>query len=211
MESHVISDELLGALAESRLFRGLPATALESALREARRRDAQARGFFFLQGDPAAALYVLTRGRVKLTRITSEGHQAVLRVAGPGDLFGAIAALSGTVYPVAAEALEDSQAIYWDRATVVLLLERFPQIAVNALRLLASNTASCRTVTWNWRPSASSAAWPGLLRLTPHVGRKVDNGSDRHAALPAGPGRHDRYHALHGQPHPQPLGAAGTD
>jgi CRP/FNR family transcriptional regulator, nitrogen oxide reductase regulator len=173
----VIAKGLVGVLSKSRLFQGLLTAEVESVLHEARNRRAEARAFIFVQGDPATALYVLHQGRIKLTRITPEGRQAVLRVGGPGYLFGAIAALSKTVYPVSAEVMEDSQVIYWDRDTIAHLMARFPQVAINALRLLSEqyNELQDRYMELATERVERRVA-RGLLRLTTHVGRKVEHG-----------------------------------
>src|SRR5277367_4143239 len=42
----------------------------------------------FSQGDPAAAIFYLQKGRVKLTVVSKEGKEAVIAILGPGAFFG---------------------------------------------------------------------------------------------------------------------------
>ncbi|WP_182906536.1 Crp/Fnr family transcriptional regulator [Microbispora sp. H13382] len=47
------------------------------------------------QGDPADAVFVLLRGRVKVARVDADGARLVLSVRGPGEILGEMAVLSG--------------------------------------------------------------------------------------------------------------------
>ncbi|MEE9277598.1 MAG: cyclic nucleotide-binding domain-containing protein, partial [Dehalococcoidia bacterium] len=59
------------------------------------------------EGDAPRGLYVVTKGRVVLTRRGESGSQSqILRVIGAGETVGAMAALAETPYDVTARALE---------------------------------------------------------------------------------------------------------
>ena len=47
----------------------------------------------FEQGDPARAFFLLLHGRLKVTQVTRDGQQIIVRVVHPGDLFGFTRAL----------------------------------------------------------------------------------------------------------------------
>jgi CRP-like cAMP-binding protein len=42
----------------------------------------------FAPGDPPDGLYVLTSGLVALSHLSQDGQESILRVFGPGDVFG---------------------------------------------------------------------------------------------------------------------------
>ena len=42
----------------------------------------------FAPGDPPDGLYVLTSGPVALSHLSEDGQESILRVFGPGDVFG---------------------------------------------------------------------------------------------------------------------------
>ena len=94
-------------------------------------------GYFFLEGEPASLLYVLTEGRVRLNQVSAEGQQVLLRFVSVGEPFGWIGSLGGSEYPASAEAVDDCAALYWDAETMVGLMERHPRLAMGALRMLA--------------------------------------------------------------------------
>ena len=123
-------------LAGVRLFEGLTSAALAVIAREARRHQVVRGEFLFHADDPATAVYVLTQGRAKLMQITPEGHQVTLLMVPPGALLGGLAALEDTVYGVWAQAVDDCQALSWSGKTMARLLETYPRLAMNILRLI---------------------------------------------------------------------------
>jgi CRP-like cAMP-binding protein len=50
---------------------------------------------------------------------------------------GIVAALGTMVYPASAEALDECRALTWEGATIAALMERYPRLALNGMRLLA--------------------------------------------------------------------------
>lgn len=169
--------EPIQLLAQSPLFQGLSPTELQAALRSARRRQVRREAFFFQQGDPASALYVLTAGRVRLTQVTPEGDQVILHLVHPGEMFGGIAVLGDATYPVSAQALEDCQALAWDGEGMVRLMERTPRLALNALRLLAGRVQELQDrVRELATERVERRVARTLLRLTRQAGRKVEGG-----------------------------------
>jgi CRP/FNR family transcriptional regulator, nitrogen oxide reductase regulator len=89
------------------LFAGLDSDALNEVRAASRERNMEAGATFFREGEPALAFFVLETGSVKFTQLAPEGHQVVLRLIGPGDAFGGVAAFGGTTYPITAEAVTD--------------------------------------------------------------------------------------------------------
>lgn len=177
MDEERRTDEALSWLAEALLFQGLSLAEHQAALQAARRRRVRREAFFFQQGDPANALYVLTVGRVRLTQVTPEGDQVILHLVHPGEMFGGIAVLGDATYPVSAQALEDCQALTWDGESMAGLMERTPRLALNALRLLAGRVQELQDrVRELATERVERRVARMLLRLARQAGRKVDNG-----------------------------------
>lgn len=164
-------------LAQSSLFEGLSPSELQTVLRAARRRQVGREAFFFQQGDPASLLYVLVEGRVRLTQVTPEGDQVILRYIAPGEMFGGIATLGETTYPVSAQAVDGCQALIWDGETVARLMERMPRLALNALRLMAGRIQELQDrIRELATERVERRVARALLRLVRQAGRKVENG-----------------------------------
>src|SRR5712692_8425012 len=63
----------------------------------------------FVEGQPPRGVFMLCKGRVKLSITSSEGKTIILRLAQPGELLGLNAAVSGNPYQATAEMLEPCQ------------------------------------------------------------------------------------------------------
>jgi CRP-like cAMP-binding protein len=129
-----VTADLLGRIG---LFQGLDADALAAVVQAARMQDVPSGSCFFYQGDPATRFYVLLDGRVRLTQITPDGQQVLLRFITPGEGMGIVAALGSMIYPASAEALDACRALVWEGAAVAGLMERHPRLALNGMQLLA--------------------------------------------------------------------------
>lgn len=165
-------------LRQSLLFAGLDEDALRVVAGEARLRRIKDGAYFFHQGEPATVLYVLTEGRVKFTQVTPEGHGVLLRVIGPGETFGAVAALGDADHPASAQATGECAALGWGSETISDLMERFPRLALNALRFLAGRLKEFQD---RYRELATQRVERriahALLRLARHVGRQTEGGT----------------------------------
>ncbi len=164
-------------LTELDLFRGLDHEALVQLLTRAGRRQAARDSFFFQQGDPAAVLYVLGEGQVKLTQVSPDGSQVVLRFISPGEMFGMIGALGEKAYPASAEAVVDSIALVWESETLTQLMETYPPLATNALRHLARRVQELQEHNLELTTQrVERRIAHALVRLAQARGRKVEAG-----------------------------------
>lgn len=65
----------------------------------------------FLEGDPAAGLWIIEAGHVKVYKLAADGHEHILHLLGPGDSFNDIPTLDGR--PNAASAAAISDVVAW--------------------------------------------------------------------------------------------------
>ena len=96
--------------------------------------------FFFLQGDEAAYLYVLTSGQVKLMQSNPNGQQVNLRTIAPWQMFGALGATrgDGAAYPATAQALENSTALAIHSKFLRSMLETRPYLSFDLMNLMTT-------------------------------------------------------------------------
>lgn len=97
-------------------------------------------GYFFLQGDEASYLYILTSGQVKLMQSNPSGQQVNLRTIYPWQMFGALGAVRavGTTYPASAQTLEDSTALAIPSPFLRSMLETRPYLSFGLMNLMTS-------------------------------------------------------------------------
>ena len=121
------------------LFKNLSFAEVESILQSGRQKKVGSEIFFFVQDDPANAFYVLIQGKVRLSQFTSDGQQILLRIIVPITPFGAVALAENERYPVSAQAIEPATAIVWTKESLDRLLVKYPQLAINAVKILAEH------------------------------------------------------------------------
>jgi CRP/FNR family transcriptional regulator, nitrogen oxide reductase regulator len=159
------------------LFQGLAADVLERIRGQARTRAIGAGDLFFTEGDAADTFFVLTGGRVKLTQLTPEGHQVVLRIIGAGEAFGGAGVFGDLTYPIGAEAVEPATALAWTTAAMRRLMETEPGVALNAVQFVAGRLHDLqRRHRQMMTDRVERRVARALLRLVQEAGRRVDAG-----------------------------------
>jgi len=93
----------------------------------------------FQQDDPAEALFLVEAGRLKLTQLTTDGRELIVRIVGPGEVFAAMAVLDGKTYPFSATAVEESQVMAWSRSLLPGLFQEHPQLQANLLQVVGAH------------------------------------------------------------------------
>jgi CRP/FNR family transcriptional regulator len=91
----------------------------------------------FQQGDPAAELWLIANGRVKLTRTTTDQRETVLAVLGPGEVFGETCLLEGTPRAATATAISDTTLALVSSADVDLIIDSHPDVVPQLMQVLA--------------------------------------------------------------------------
>jgi CRP-like cAMP-binding protein len=164
-------------LQNNALFAGLPHTALEDILQSAVERQVDESGFFFFQGDSADKLYILRQGRAKLIQITPDGQQVLLRLIGPWTLFGVIAMVEDSLYPITCQAAEDCKALSWTQKEILKLVAKYSQLALNGMHIMAEQVQEFQN---RYRELATERVERRLartiLRLASQTGRKTPEG-----------------------------------
>ncbi|OQY83058.1 MAG: hypothetical protein B6D41_17510 [Chloroflexi bacterium UTCFX4] len=171
------TDLIATRLARIPLFHDLTSAHLKLIAQVAQRRHVARDAFFFQQGDTAVALHVLDSGQVRMTQLTSEGEQVILRFIRPGDIFGGASAFGVKTYPASAEATEDSAALYWNAATMRDLFIRIPQLALNALEHTAETIVQLQDRVRELQTErVERRVARALLRLARQTGKRIENG-----------------------------------
>ena len=161
----------------SRLFTGLGSKAVELVIAAAVRRRCRRGEVLFRQGAAARFVYMLETGKVKLTRLTSDGQLVLLRVVIAGDPLGGVAALGERNYPVSAQAADDCTVLAWDGRTMDRLLRAHPQLAINVIRFVSERLHDMqRRYEELATQQVEQRLARVLLRLATRTGRRVDEG-----------------------------------
>lgn len=87
----------------------------------------------FSDGEEAKGFYVILSGKVKLYKISPEGKEQILHMVSAPDAFAEAALFLEGSYPAFAEALVDSQLLFFPKTDFIHLIERNPQLSINMI------------------------------------------------------------------------------
>jgi len=94
-----------------------------------------------VEGGPCAGLFIVKSGRVKITRLSLEGREQILHIAGPGESFNDVPVFDGGPNPATVQAMEESTLLVIARSTMQDFFGRYPQLVQAVVTVLA---ARCR-------------------------------------------------------------------
>ena len=159
------------------LFEGLSPADLDDILREAVSCRYPKGADVFQQDGEAQSFFFLLSGHLRVSRLTPDGQQVVVRYVSAGELFGVAAALGRATYPATASAVVDSIALVWPSAQWPRLAASCPALVANTLRTVGSrlDEAHTRVVELSTEQVEQRIAH-ALLRLAQQSGRKVESG-----------------------------------
>ena len=118
--------------------------AIELAKSLVPRRFAPGQVIFHL-GDPGGLLYLISKGKVKISHTTTEGQEVVLAILGPGDFFGELALLDDAPRSATAVALEATETWTLHREEFMHYLTDNPDFALHVLKTLARHIRRLNT------------------------------------------------------------------
>jgi CRP/FNR family transcriptional regulator, cyclic AMP receptor protein len=85
----------VSAIARVSIFSKLTQTDIEELTKIATAKNYAPDKAVFFQGDPSDSLYILVKGSVKVAKASEDGHEKILDILGPGEIFGEFAMLDG--------------------------------------------------------------------------------------------------------------------
>ena len=91
----------------------------------------------FSEGEPAEAMYGVRSGQVKIFKLSPDGREQVLRIAGPGECFNEVPIFDGGPNPANAQALEPTRLWGIRRTDMQRVLQEHPAVAFGFLKAFA--------------------------------------------------------------------------
>lgn len=101
----------------------------------------------FLQGNSPAGLYCINSGKIKVSKISNEGKEAIIRIAGAGDVLGHRSLFSNEAYGATATVLEDSVVCFLEKKYICETLLNEPTVAFNLIKKLSESMGEAESRT----------------------------------------------------------------
>src|SRR5947209_9431779 len=162
----------------SPLFAGVPAEECTALADNAIPRTYLRREMLFTQDQKITEVLLLHQGCVKLTQVSQNGFEVILRLSGSGDVAGDLGLATGGHHRVSAQALtEPCTAFAWESARFELFIDRFPIVRRNVGRLLSRrlNELEERFREIDTEKVKARVAHE-LVRVLNHLGRRGSSG-----------------------------------
>jgi CRP-like cAMP-binding protein len=131
----------------------------------------------FSEGGNPDWFYIVSTGKVKITKLSHEGKEIILEIISPNDIFGGVAVLRNFAYPANAVAMEETEVLKISRKNLMRIVDRFPNLMyLIALQLgdrMKNSHDSLKNIALE-RVEARIAAL--LLKLSNKIGVETDEG-----------------------------------
>ncbi len=136
-----------------------------------------ARGeILYIEGESVQHVLLLTAGVAKINKLGTNGTEVILGLGVAGDVLGAMGLFSTGTHCTTAQAFRPGRALVWDRAAFKALVERFPVLHQNMVRILGEYV---RELEERFREVATERVGPRvarqLVRLLEKIGRPVND------------------------------------
>jgi CRP/FNR family transcriptional regulator len=95
------------------------------------------REILFTDGEEARGFYVVLSGKMKIYKVSPEGKEQILHIVSSPDAFAEAALFLEGTYPAFAEALSDSQLLFFPKRNFVQLIEKNPRLSINMIVTLS--------------------------------------------------------------------------
>lgn len=127
----------LSILRQIPLFSELDDAALSALAQRLQTQTFQKDTTVVSETDEGSTLYIISKGQVKISRLSESGKEVILAILGEGDFFGEMSLLDGLARSANVITLIESELFVLHRETFFELISANPKIAIDLLKELA--------------------------------------------------------------------------
>jgi CRP/FNR family cyclic AMP-dependent transcriptional regulator len=124
-------------LADIELFAGLTPKQLDWVAQRVHRRVFEAGRNVMTIEQPGEAVYIILQGTIKV-HIEQGERDVIISILGAGDLLGEMSLIDSVGRSASAVTLENSLLLWMDRVTFNYILDNFPPVARNLVKILSA-------------------------------------------------------------------------
>jgi CRP/FNR family transcriptional regulator len=160
---------------------------LESLSKASHKSVLPAGAILFVEGQTPRGVFIVCSGKVNLSTTSREGKILILKTAGPGEVLGLSATLSGVTYETTAETATPCHLSFVDRKQFLELVEGHCEIGLHAAQCLSRDYQSAYRDIHHLVLTRSSAGKLARLLLS----QAVREGEDADAGCKPTPMTHE--------------------
>jgi CRP/FNR family transcriptional regulator len=146
MATHIVNNIQRNVVAD-KAFSDLPAAVASAIEQEALTTTYPTGAVLFAEGQAPRGVFIVRRGRVKLSICGSDGRTLILRIVDSGCPMGVAAAVSGRQYEATAETQEPSEISFLRQCDLLRLMRQHGEIALWVTQHISQDYAcTCREI-----------------------------------------------------------------
>ncbi len=136
--AEIRTDDTRSLLSDIPLLGGLASKQLDWVAQRSHRRLFPAGTNVLTFEQPGEAFYIILFGTVKVHIEQTDGRDVVLSMLGSGDTLGEMSLIDSVGHSASAITLEDTLMLWMDNATFKKLLDEYPPVARNLVKILSA-------------------------------------------------------------------------
>ncbi len=136
MDSPQTASNKLWFLKHIRLFEGISSSEMQEMEKITRMEEVKKRQPLYLSGDPSSNVYLLKKGRVKISNTAANGKEVTFDILEPGEVFGELETLEDVPRSTSAETLDDTLICVIPRKDFDQYLAMHPNVTVKLTKLI---------------------------------------------------------------------------
>lgn len=115
---------------------------LQKMIADRKVRNVKKKQVIYFEGDAVQGIYLVLTGKVKTVKLSEDGRELLTGLYNAEEYFGIPALLGHEPYAETAEALEDTTVCLLPKEMVEALLNKYPDVAKEFIRILSNNLRS---------------------------------------------------------------------
>lgn len=136
-----------------------------------------ANAVLFVEGQAPRGVYMLCKGRVKLTMNSADGKTLIARICEPGEVLGLQSAVPGQPYELTAEALQPCQVNFVRREDFLRLIREHAEVSAAAMQQMSNGyRQACREIRYLGLSRSASEKVAQFLLETSSSGQQTNQG-----------------------------------
>ncbi|MFN2341619.1 MAG: Crp/Fnr family transcriptional regulator [Halanaerobium sp.] len=171
-------EEIKSCLKDLIVFNNLDPEELELLCQNSYAKFYEEDEVIFFENDSVKKLYLLVKGKVKLSMLSAEGKEKVLTILQEGDIFGELSLFDEDPHPLTAEVVEDARLLIIPWNEMEKMIQERPSLAIKIIEALSKKT---RLLTSQVRElvfqDAAGRLASLLSRLADDFGREIKEGT----------------------------------
>ncbi len=131
----------------------------------------------FVEGGPSFGLYCVDKGQFKLSKLSSEGKESIVRIVSTGELLGHRSVFANEPYQASATAITDAKVCFIETSKILGLIQENPAVAMRILGVISRDLgASEKKLADFSHKNVRERVAVLLIYLASHFGEKTDKG-----------------------------------